>query len=324
MWFEALTGFREDEVDDVASQFTVDGEQIVSAVNGRSLRCGRFETPTLGELRERCSDRAGPSGSLRVREVVADVQRLHVDPVNEGALFQVASQFNTLEMISPSVTPEQGIGRYETDRTQGPACAVACGAGTIYRNYLVPLDAHIGQTADRQIDCLADLARALGVEVEMRNGYALPTALQLDAITDLLATVDEAGRDELLSRLRIGIQHDTEVTLAGAGHGVTQAYCSALPVAYASHPSQAWEPFARLVLDAAYEASLCAGLLNSDITGNRTVYLTLLGGGAFGNPTPWILDAIERAVGLFADTALDIAIVSFGSANPALQRILQL
>ena len=40
-----------------------------------------------------------------------------------------------MEIISPSVTPEAGIDGYETDRPQGPACAIACGAGTIYRNY---------------------------------------------------------------------------------------------------------------------------------------------------------------------------------------------
>ncbi|MCK5683507.1 hypothetical protein KAJ27_05280 [bacterium] len=50
-------------------------------------------------------------------------------------MFQVASQFNLLEMVSPGVTPEEGVGRYEHDHTQGPACAIACGVGTIYRNY---------------------------------------------------------------------------------------------------------------------------------------------------------------------------------------------
>jgi hypothetical protein len=60
---------------------------------------------------------------------------MHQRPENAGALFQVASQFNLLEMMSPSVTPEQGVTRYERDPTQGPACAVAAGAATIYRNY---------------------------------------------------------------------------------------------------------------------------------------------------------------------------------------------
>ena len=48
-----------------------------------------------------------------------------------NALFQVASQFNLLEMINPNITPEMGIDRYEFDRTQGPICAMSCGAETI-------------------------------------------------------------------------------------------------------------------------------------------------------------------------------------------------
>ncbi len=100
--------------------------------------------------------------------------------------------------------------------------------------------------------------------------------------------MSEAALDALRQTLRIGIQWDTQVTLPGCAHRVTQAYCSALPVAYSSHPHALWEPFARLVLEAAYEATLCAAQLNAARTGNRTVFLTLLGGGAFGNQSEWI------------------------------------
>lgn len=44
--------------------------------------------------------------------------------------------------------------RYEYDRTQGLACAVAAGADTVYRNYFAPVGARIGRTCDRHIDCL--------------------------------------------------------------------------------------------------------------------------------------------------------------------------
>jgi len=32
---------------------------------------------------------------------------------------------------------KHGVTRYQHDHTQGPACAIACGAATIYRNYFV-------------------------------------------------------------------------------------------------------------------------------------------------------------------------------------------
>ena len=37
------------------------------------------------------------------------------------------------------MTPEHGVTRYQHDRTQGPACAIAAGAATIYRNYFAPV-----------------------------------------------------------------------------------------------------------------------------------------------------------------------------------------
>jgi hypothetical protein len=315
-WFETLTGFAETSPRDVRANLELRApNQLVSKVNGRVLTFGVLETPTLGELR----------GRITVREIVADVRSLHADPLNTGALFQVASQFNLLEMMHPGVTPEHGVGIYENDRTQGPACAIACGAGTIYRNYFAPVNGQTGQSSSNQIDCLAGLGEALGENRlwEMRNGYALPSPESLARIAVRLRASSPDALDDLRQRLRIGLQWRTEVTLPGCSHLVTQAYCSALPVAYARHSTpDLWEPFARLVLDAAYEATLCAAILNS-ATASRTLFLTLLGGGAFGNTTEWIVAAIRRALDLYRDAApLNIAIVSYGSPKPFLKPLL--
>jgi hypothetical protein len=256
-----------------------------------------------------------------------DVQQLHRDRRNAGALFQVASQFNLLEMVAPSYSPDDGIGIYERDRTQGPACAIACGAGTIYRNYFAEVDGQVGQSADNQIDCLADLGDALGNTDErlwtMQNGYALATADGLREITDRLLIASESERDTLREKLRIGVQWGTQVTLGDASHTVSQAFCSALPVAYSSHSDGLWEEFAKLVLEAAYEATICAAVLNSVSTDNNKVYLTLLGGGAFGNREVWILSAIQRALREYRDADLDVMIVSYGSSNSRIQKMVQ-
>ena len=76
------------------------------------------------------------------------------------------------------------------------------------------------------------------------------------------------------------------------------------------------------MLEASYEATLCAGVLNQARTGNNSVFLTLVGGGVFGNDTDWILAAIKRAVGLFADTGLDVSVVSYGRSNPVVQELI--
>jgi len=324
-WFESLTGCREESPERVRECLVVDGDRLCSMANGREWRCGTLETPTLSELGQRARVVAPFQAVTSVREVVANVQTLHLDASNAGAMFQVASQFNLLEMSSPDLVPEDGIGRYETDRTQGPACAVAAGAGTIYRNYFIPLNGEIGQTAQRQIDCLADIGNRLGNldqgHWKMVNGYALPSNRGLQAVTEQLKGLDEPARDEIRALLRIGIQGDTQVTLNESTHVVSQAYCSAMPVAYTNHSSDAWAPFAILILEAAYEATICASIENASRTGNNRVYLTLLGGGAFGNETTWILNAIYRAVSLNKDCGLEIAIVSYGRSNPAVQQL---
>ena len=207
--------------------------------------------------------------------MVADVQALHAETANAGALFQVASQFNLLEMVSPSVTPERGVGIYENDRTQGPACAIAAGAGTIYRNYFAPVNGQIGQSASSQIDCLADLGRELGNSNnrlwQMRNGYALATEPAGRGLDRLRASSD-ADLDKLRGLLRIGIQWNTQVTLKDCTHKVSQVYGSALPVAYSSHSPDLWEGFARLVLEASYEATIGGAILNRRSTGKTVCF----------------------------------------------------
>ncbi len=322
-WFSTLTGFVEGDVRDVASMFELDGEWMTSRANGRRMRHGRFELLSVDELRRRASEAHREYGELRASQVVDDAQSLHADPDHAGAVFQAASQFNALEMVDPRVTPEAGVTWYERDRTQGPACAVACGAGTIYRNWLVPVGDGIGQTARRQLDALAELAAALGVSVPMRNGYAFPTRETLRAVDARITGSTPPERDALMGRLKVGVQWGTEVTVRDAGHAVTQVYCSALPIAYSTVGAslEEWEPLARLVLDATYEATFLVALVNAAETGSGRLFLTTVGSGVFGNPKEWVLGAIERCLVRWAFSPLEVAVVSHRSADPAIERV---
>jgi hypothetical protein len=176
MWFEKLTGFKEVSPENVRSNLRVDGDSFVSKGNNKRFTFGKLEIPTLTELKKNCPPRGVFKDRIQLSEVIGDVQELHKSPENSNALFQAASQFNLLEMVGPHITPEQGIDRYERDYTQGPACAIACGAGTIYRNYFVELKSQIGQTSNNQIDCLELIGKELGNDElslwSMNNGYA--------------------------------------------------------------------------------------------------------------------------------------------------------
>lgn len=338
-WFEHLTGFRESGYDETRARLEVRDGRLRSLANGRSYGIGRLELPSVAELRARALEavRARPlvdgkaiDGVLSVSNVSGDVGALHADPAHQGALFQVASQFNMLEMIGPEVTPEEGVSRYAGDDTQGPACAVAAGAATIYRNYFVPVNGVPGQAATRQLDGLADLGRAFGNDGnrlwEMRNGYALCTREGLGEIDARLAAANAAQVDAWRDLLRIGVHWDVEVTGArdrftdagvgrtdaGSGPIVSQAFCSALPVAYSGIAAHHWRAFATLVLEGAYEATMWAALINAARGASRTVFLTRLGGGVFGNDFEWIHAAMRRALRKMQGFALDVRLVSRG------------
>jgi len=326
-WFERITGFKETGYEATRRQLEVEGTQLRSRVNGKSYSIGELELVSLQALRERLKDIGVLPGRLKVSIVTGDVRELHRSPEYSGALFQVASQFNLLEMTSPRVTPEQGVTRYQDDGTQGPACAIAAGAATIYRNYFAPVSNGHGQTSTRQLDGLADLGDVLSQAVDqpvkalwrMQNGYALCSRDGLDAISRHLESQSQDEIDTLSGQLRIGVHSDVEVTEAQTPGRrlVSQAFCSALPIAYSRVPGVHWKPFASLVLQAAYEATKWAAVLNAKRGASRIVLLTRLGGGAFGNDNDWIHAAMRRALNAARGFDLDVKLVSYGSPSRA-------
>jgi hypothetical protein len=319
MWFEKLTGFIETNPEDVRNNLELIEDKIVSKINRAEMKFGQLEVCSLNSLRERTKVFNNYTSKIKVSEIVGNVQSMHTDIENNGALFQAASQFNLLEMVSPNISPERGVGIYENDFTQGPACAIACGAGTIFRNYFANVNDRIGQTHDNQIDCLEDI----GIELEnskwllwnMSNGYALPSSDGLKKINELILARSPKEYDELKSKLKVGIQWNTDVTINQSKNNVSQVYCSALPVFYTHIDPELWMVFAVLILEATYEATLHSALINYKNTGNNRVYLTLVGGGAFGNARAWILDSMNASISKFMNAPLDIKIVSYGGSN---------
>ncbi|CAK9079536.1 Hypothetical protein SCF082_LOCUS37947 [Durusdinium trenchii] len=313
-WFSETFGFSEESFDKTREKFTFADGILESKVTKRQFHVGPFELVSVEELRERLAGFDGSLGGLTFSNVCGNAQTLHRDAANEGAVFQVASQFNCLEMNEPGARPEDGVTRYYSDATQGPACAVSCPAGTVFRNYFVNGS---GQGRGRQLDGLAEIGELVNNAKEkywrMVNGYCLPTDSKSLARLGQRIKEDEKLSDEIRNRLRIGVHWDTEV--ANKEHRVCQVFCSALPVAYAkSTRSQDWEAFARLVLQGTFEATLAiAAILSAERQARVKVYLSAVGGGAFGNRTLWIVDAIERALRTHADAPLDVMLVHFSS-----------
>ena len=96
------------------------------------------------------------------------------------------------------------------------------------------------------------------------------------------------------------------------GAQIVAPVCRVQPIPWladAECSADEWGELARIVLEAAYENTLYAAALNNDIRAIPTVFLTSIGGGAFGNPPEWITAAMDRAFSLAKDYGLDVRLV---------------
>lgn len=347
-WFETLFGsvetpsFRKNRA---LFEYDETSKILKSKANGKEFQVGEFEIPSNRELKSRVQQLSSENSlisdvkGISFENITGNVKTLHQDTQNKGAVFQAASQFNCLEMIGPGVSPERGITDYSKDPTQGPACALSCPAGTVFRNYFVN---GTGQAGNHQIDTLSEIGTLVSNDQhkywEMKNGYCLPCNTRtMKALGQRLEAETELY-EQCYSALRIGVHWNTEVSFLsevrsgrkslssssdGQKHTVCQVYASALPVAYSkSTKSEDWAPFASLVLDAAYDSTLAAAHLLALERGTRvSVFLTALGGGAFGNRQQWIVSAIQKALEAHASAPLDVKLVHIGAIKGLFSRI---
>ena len=98
---------------------------------------------------------------------------------------------------------------------------------------------------------------------------------------------------------------------------------SACQVAYNYHTQNSlWEPLARLVLEASYEAVLWVSLQSSIFykgrDGSKKVYLTLLGKDVIGNPEQWVVESLKESLMQFCACDLEVHIVSLARVPCAL------
>lgn len=330
-WFQDLTGANEDidnikDIVDIVEDPTNNEIILLCPESNKAYTVGQLHILPLSSLKGLAvMNKPYIYDPTTVYELVESIEDVYNDPQNKNALYQVASQFNGLEMANPELTREHGVSIYEYDGTQGPKSAMCCGAATIYRNYF-----------HEEIDTLKDVAELLDNDTNnfwtMKNGYALMNDDKLDELND---KIDDIGRTTIKNEISFPIQWNTQVTSNGNKHIVSQIFCSALPVSYSiarsnqqsfslfETPDQKYKPFASLILEAAYEATLATALRNTNKTGDNRVFLTMLGGGAFGNDENWIIEAMEDALEKYEGCGLQVHIVSYLQSNPNLKNLLQ-
>jgi hypothetical protein len=107
-WFTKLVGFEEESYAATRSRLLVEGDELVSAVNGKRYGIGSLSVPTLAEL---CSHIDVPDrGRTTVRCVTGDPRAMHAEP--ELVLGQIGTpialglRFDTLivrSFMTPSI-----------------------------------------------------------------------------------------------------------------------------------------------------------------------------------------------------------------------------
>ena len=355
-WFTDIFGVDERiKWDDVVSNFKMENDTLICTSDlltdpaYKEQFVGKFECLSLKELKMEHSKYTMTADSLRISfDIVATgtgVGPLHMNTDNNGAVFQVASQFNCLEMYNHYFTPNHGVGVYINDRTQGPACAMACPAALVYRNYLVKHSknrvkpnnttdkaVYIGQNIV-QIDNLSNLGTIVGNNTmpdgkywTMKNGYAFLKSR--DSLLELNRELATEGKiNDAMDELCVGVHWKTSVRPNSNPNTnkVCQVYASALPINYNNNlfirddipvPSpDEWRTFASAILKASYEATLAVAAikLKEDNLDRIKCFITLIGGGAFENDRLWIQEALYQAINKYKYWPIDVILVHYGA-----------
>lgn len=217
-------------------------------------------------------------------------------------MFQVASNFNGVEGISELTPPDNPlfVTKYINDQTQGPAASISAGPAAIARVFVPFYPLGPGkkprewqQTRTRQLNFLDELSDYYHVE----NGYVINGPRQKPVPEDPKAA------EALVGKARVLIHADVDAVFGRRGCGtlevleapvkISQVFCSSMNMAQgptgtnnAKLPGAAAK--ARLLLRAAYLGTYFAAIDR----GCTKLYLTLIGGGVFGNKVRDIFDVI--------------------------------
>jgi hypothetical protein len=320
-FFEDLLGVPESEFresEDLIRRALSAPQTLTNLSNGKKWKGGILALPTLKSLRNQKVTKAGQKpGKLFV--LCAEKDLRHVDighlqalPENQNALFQVASNFNGLELMSKFDSRAMlEVGSYIFDRTQGPFASISAGPGLLLRHYFpfynprtTPKDWR-QKYMGRQLELLGE------THLKTTNGYL---ELELDSIQKEL--------DEGL--VKVAHHRDVQVafgTVRGSEHQflekeqqtIDQVFTATADLAphtngevLEKHPLEL-EILVKKLLTASYEGTLRAALA----AGRQKVYLTLIGGGVFCNPPNWLGDVLEEQLPLITESGLTVLLNTY-------------
>jgi hypothetical protein len=257
--------------------------------DGRAFDGGVFETPSMAELRARQGG-TGARSRLSVligSDPLTDIGLLQATAA-PGTTFQVASQFNCLEATDPYITR---VYDYFRDPTQGPRAAISAFPGTLVRHYAAPRPGggRFVQTEDHHLNLLE---RALPAEVAtVHCGY-----LTSDGIPDFGRAA--ATLEENFEQLCVGVHRDVEVCFGGGWDGAVEPGVHISQVTTSTFAGGGYSGATRIMgsVHDLCRSLLRAAYLGTFLAAQKTVVLTLIGGGVFANPHSLIFNSLLWAL----------------------------
>jgi len=247
-----------------------------------------------------------------------DVGYLQALVSNKKAVFQVASNFNGIEAITEDGHPDHDhfTEIYWRDNTQGPAASISAGAAAIARVHSAFLGTSNdlttwSQTKKRQLNFMENLKD----HFPQHNGYVI-----LSGTEPKFPRVESKDYYKLLLMSKTCYHKNCQVTtghkstiglekVLNTSQVVDQCLCAAINIAQgASGMVNATmldiESKCRFALDLAYFGTYLEAIIN----GRSRIFLSMVGGGAFGNKKEWIYSAMigaHKKWGIKAKTLLE-------------------
>lgn len=315
---ESLLGIREYDLVQLSEserfrRFLV-YEGFRNELTGDVTPYGTFDTPTVACLKEQVASvllelpttkqelwTKPPPLTTRSRVDIAQLQGNLT--TKDLAMVQVASNLNCLENPSRHTNPANGflVDFAYQDRTQGPAAVFGTTSAYLYRCHFYKG----GQTSDSKCANLVEHAGSY---------FGVPQNGKLTLTGHEEAIVTETDMDEVSSKVCIGLHRDCPLLFRRTRNRMIEAVPGdngpplidhVLSASVNMHDYGIVVPaddrdklykIAQTLLRAAYEGIYLAAILRQ----RKKLYLTLVGGGSFGNPIAMIVAEIQRAHNLWA------------------------
>lgn len=305
-WFYDLFKVEENEKH-IKTDFSVSNHSLYSKNSGDAFEIGellfysldyirRESRKVLNNVKETFKDKG-----FKVRLLKRDIYKIHSSKENENALIQVSGNFSCLQYNTK-------ITDYIDDYKQCNQSFIATAPATLYRRYF-----------HGKINLLEEMEKnsKIGKNFwEFKNGLI---EMKGDKLVELNNILD--NNEELIRNLvRIGYHHNMEVVYSSEFnimnegnykyniHKINHSLCSPLDLRINKDKINLIK-LSRLILEAQYEATLWAGVINAYRNNCNKVILVILGFQEHNN-IKVIQDSLLRAINIFKtrNIPLDITI----------------